>query len=383
MRSSVLETIPDGTAGLRVKLARLRDLVDVARADPTFRDLALRVVGDVREKDTRGELAAVSRFVRRLRYTRDPYGVELFHDPRLLAAALAGVDGGETIPAGDCDDAAALGAALVESLGYPSRFVVGGFLRGDDDPTWSHIWYEAMDPRRGEWVTIDDTAKDRPAGWSPAAHFGIVAHFPPNPTNEAMPHPYATGQAMLDRRTLPVELGGLGFSIGKSIKRAARSVSRGAKTVAKKAKQVGKAAVKAAVSPAKALKDPRKLLSDPMALAPSMVMEVAKSGAMGSAVASAATTAEPVLNAAAVQAARGMLSTATGGASEMVLQTAERVLGSRAGGASSLLPGGQEIPGGQEPPPEDPKPSSGISTMTVVAIGAAAIVGFFLLRGRR
>ena len=69
---STLETIPDGDAGLAVKLRGLRALVDKAKADPWFRRWTLDQVraAGVRERDYAGELAAVARAARSVRYTR-------------------------------------------------------------------------------------------------------------------------------------------------------------------------------------------------------------------------------------------------------------------------------------------------------------------------
>lgn len=165
MRSN-LETIPEGDAGLAVKLRRLRALVDEAKADPWFRRWTLEQVraAGVRERDYAGELAAVARAARAVRYTRDPFGVELFQDPRLIAQDL-----GAGAAAGDCDDMVGLACAMSETLGHPTRFRVGGAGNG----AWSHIWYDVLEPGKG-WRAMDHTEKMRPAGWDPAPAFPLV-----------------------------------------------------------------------------------------------------------------------------------------------------------------------------------------------------------------
>lgn len=167
---ATLEHVDRGTPGVRQKLARLRQLVDGSKLNPHFRRLALDIVRDVREGDTAGELAALSSWVRaNVTYRRDPVGVELFTAPDLLASdAAAGA------AAGDCDDHVALGAALAEVLGHPSRFAVGGHKLGKDfGSAWSHVWRQTWNGRR--WVDFDDTAKTRPPGWSPASRYGLAA----------------------------------------------------------------------------------------------------------------------------------------------------------------------------------------------------------------
>lgn len=171
-----LHQVGHGTPGVKEKMAHLRRLVEQSKRDPGFRGLALRIVRDVPEGDTAGELAAVSQWVRRnVKYRRDPHGVELFVAPDLLAQqALAGM----ATAAGDCDDHVAIGTALAEVLGHPSRFVVGGTPRPGRDVTWHHIWRQSFDNKAGRWRDFDDTAKKRPPGWSPAARFDATLPEP-------------------------------------------------------------------------------------------------------------------------------------------------------------------------------------------------------------
>lgn len=207
---ATLETIPDGDAGLAVKLRRLRGLVDTGRADPRLRQVALRLVQHVPERSWSREIQAVSDFTRRLRYTRDPVGVELFTDPRLL---LAGVLDGTG--AGDCDDHVALGAALLEAIGHPTRFVVGGFSRARQSPAWAHIWLQVLDPAKG-WRTIDDTAKHRPAGYDPAQRFDTVTAEQTTMAQPARRLCYGGAAA----------LQGLGDLGGFKLKKLARKITR-------------------------------------------------------------------------------------------------------------------------------------------------------------
>jgi|KBSSwiStaDraftv2_1062776.scaffolds.fasta_scaffold02978_3 hypothetical protein len=161
--------IPGGLDGLREKARALRQLVDDAKSDPVFRQRAIDLVAraGVRERDVRGELAAVSSYVRRVRYQADPQGVELFTDPRILVGQLEGSRHG--VAAGDCDDLVGLGAALLESLGRRTRFVVGGDAPADGG---RHIWLEVQSPRG--WLALDDTVRSRSPGWSPAPAFASI-----------------------------------------------------------------------------------------------------------------------------------------------------------------------------------------------------------------
>lgn len=168
---ATLERIPDGRPGLLAKVRKIRELVESAKRDPNFRAAAARLVDHVAEKDHDGEIGAVTDFVRgAIRYLRDPYahgGLELFTTPQaLFRDALRGT------AIGDCDDHVLLESALLEVLGYPTRYRVGG-LPPDH---YRHIWIEAKHPGRG-WLAIELTKKDRPVGWDPSAKFPLTETF--------------------------------------------------------------------------------------------------------------------------------------------------------------------------------------------------------------
>lgn len=214
MLASLYE-IPAGNAGLAVKLRELSRLKLAAVADPRFRELAVELVRKVPEKQPRAEARAVSQFVRRVRYTRDPHGVELFQSPQRLAAqVLAGK------AAGDCDDAALLGSALLEALGYPTRYVVGGNgTLASGEPGWQHIWLEWHDGR--QWHALDDTAKKRPPGWQPDPHFDTLHRSAATSTTmRNLPD-------SVDLRTWPATLGGLGkFRAKKALRKVGKMAGK-------------------------------------------------------------------------------------------------------------------------------------------------------------
>lgn len=78
----------------------------------------------------------------------DPEGIELLRTPRVLLQDWDST--GEA--AGDCDDAAILGASLAVASGYPVRFVVLGF---DPHGPYGHVYAEAWNGSR--WVDFDVT----------------------------------------------------------------------------------------------------------------------------------------------------------------------------------------------------------------------------------
>lgn len=164
---STIREIPSGRAGLDLKARKIRALVEQAKRDPWVRERAAQVVAHVEQKDTRGEIAAVFDFVRdRVRYLRDPYsaqGLELFTTPRRM---LEDIDRGTA--SGDCDDHVILASALLESIGYRTRYRIGGM----PPDRYRHIWLEVDDPKTG-WIPLELTAKGEGLGFDPSSRFPL------------------------------------------------------------------------------------------------------------------------------------------------------------------------------------------------------------------
>lgn len=163
-----IETIPEGRAGLDIKCRRIRELVESAKRDPAFRARAAEIVAGVPEKDHDGEIGTVFDYVRDgIRYLRDPWspdGLELFTTPQRL---LQDID--EGVAAGDCDDHVILCSALLETVGYPTRFRIGG-LPPDH---FRHIWLEVRHPRKG-WLPLELVNKDEGLGFDPSGRFPLT-----------------------------------------------------------------------------------------------------------------------------------------------------------------------------------------------------------------
>lgn len=236
MRSTLHNLPRDPDAALSLKLDHLRGLVDAAVTDPTFRARALAIVGRVGERNPAGEWAAIDEYVRGIRYTPDPVGVELFTDPRLLVQQL---DAGR-LAAGDCDDSAALAAALAEAVGIRSRFRVGG---GGPLGGWRHIWPEALVD--GRWIAADTTVRRRDHGWSPAPAYEALAGAPARGYHGRMRGSidFRSGHVPMIRS--PLYGGGAaltGFSLKKIVNKIAKPVEKMVKKIVPKPVQklVGK-----------------------------------------------------------------------------------------------------------------------------------------------
>lgn len=163
--------IATGKPGLRAKIHSIRALVEKAKRDPEFRRVVAELVHNVPEKDHTGEITELLEFTKGgIRYLRDPWsptGLELFIDPRTqLQDVLSGT------AAGDCDDHVILASALLETAGYPTRYVVGGV----PPDHYRHIWIEVQHPKQG-WLPAELTKKDWPTFADPQGKFPLVERF--------------------------------------------------------------------------------------------------------------------------------------------------------------------------------------------------------------
>jgi hypothetical protein len=128
-----------------------------------IRNLTLDIIrqNNVAEKDQLGEVKAVHDWVmNHLRYVRDPYGIEFLTYPETLAFDRTD---------GDCDDHVILEAAMLGSIGIPTRFITVGF----QGKPYSHVYMGAMLNNNTELLPLDPIVKNKPAGWEA-----------PNPTSK-------------------------------------------------------------------------------------------------------------------------------------------------------------------------------------------------------
>lgn len=156
--SQQLRALPDGVLGVKRTLQYMRRFTNEAKILPGIRNLAHSIVARVPSKDWAAEVEAIQNWVRsNIRYTFDVAGVETLQRPDVT------VDLGH----GDCDDHAALVAALGESVGYPARFVAIG--SGSD---YEHVFAELFLPELG-WLSVE-TTEPVPVGWEPSYKIRMV-----------------------------------------------------------------------------------------------------------------------------------------------------------------------------------------------------------------
>jgi hypothetical protein len=149
--TATLQAIPDGKAGTVATLKIMRDVVKSGKKSLVVRNTAISLIGELPQKDWFNENKILHRFVRdEIRYVKDIRGVETVQTPDVTMQ----------IKAGDCDDKSVLLAALLESIGHPTRFVAIGFAPDD----YVHVMVES---RIGTaWVPLE-TTEPVEMGWYP------------------------------------------------------------------------------------------------------------------------------------------------------------------------------------------------------------------------
>jgi transglutaminase-like putative cysteine protease len=125
-----------------------RDPVELA----AVRKVALDLVTDVAPHDDLGEIRRVWEYVRDgIRYVRDVANVDTLQGPRATLRILQG----------DCDDKAVLLAALLETIGFSTRFVVSATIPRH---SYNHVYVETFVPKLGTWIPLETSIAGFPFG---------------------------------------------------------------------------------------------------------------------------------------------------------------------------------------------------------------------------
>lgn len=115
-----------GDYGAGQTLDRMVSLVNQSLSVPLVVETANGIAASVPPRDYLAISKAIRAWLaRNFRFVRDPIGVELLRDPEYQLRQWM-TNG---FIAGDCDDAAILGAALAKANGIGARFVAVGFRR--------------------------------------------------------------------------------------------------------------------------------------------------------------------------------------------------------------------------------------------------------------
>lgn len=146
-----LEPLNSGLGGIKNTLEYMRGFVNTYKTDPLIFRVSRELVRHLPQKDFKGEIDTLRAFVQNsIRYTRDINGVETVQTP--VKTLEYGV--------GDCDDKSALLAALLESIGFKTRFHAMGFSKNNV----SHVLLEVL--LGGDWIPLE-TTEPVAMGWIP------------------------------------------------------------------------------------------------------------------------------------------------------------------------------------------------------------------------
>ena len=153
MYSRVNGIIPVETARSMVQMA-IKDV-----QNPNVAGVARWIVRDLVDENMSpfaaimSEVQAIENFViQRIRYTRDPYGVELVYSPSRVVDFISRY----TRWAEDCDTQALLILTFFLAIGRQARLVIAGF---HEKGIYTHVFCEVFVPSEGEmparWVIVD------------------------------------------------------------------------------------------------------------------------------------------------------------------------------------------------------------------------------------
>lgn len=151
-----LGRIPKGYLGTNKTVQHMQVLIRAGVKDFYVRQKAIDILlaRGVKPKDYLGEIKTLFEWVQgNIRYTKDPFRLEVLHSPRRMLE----------LRAGDCDDMSILLGTMLEAIGHPVRLILTG-----PDPSrprlFTHVYLEVF--HKGRWLPLDPTMP-HPMGWSP------------------------------------------------------------------------------------------------------------------------------------------------------------------------------------------------------------------------
>lgn len=141
--------------------------INVGKRDPHVREIAAGIVKSIPPRQWEQTADSCFEYTRNnVRYTLDPYEVELFQTAK--RSLQLGI--------GDCDDQTILLGSLLACVGFPVRLRVIG-MKGSDQ--FQHIYLLAGLPptNPAKWKPLDPSRPER-AGWElPASQRGLLQDF--------------------------------------------------------------------------------------------------------------------------------------------------------------------------------------------------------------
>lgn len=148
-------SLKNGMTGIFQTVGIMRGMVNDYKKNLTIRHAAISASFLTPEKNQYAEIESVFNYVRdHIRYVKDIHNVETISTPDKVLGSQVG----------DCDDQSTLLAAMLESIGYPTRFVCAGY---SSDDALEHVYVQVFTDYG--WIDCD-----------PTEHCNI-GYAPPNP----------------------------------------------------------------------------------------------------------------------------------------------------------------------------------------------------------
>jgi hypothetical protein len=153
----------EGVQGNYDTIKIMQQVAHARKAAPAVRQLAESILlsSGVGSMDYAHEALAIGEFVRKkMRYCRDPAGVEQLQDPILMIEKIA-----RGTAQGDCDDMALLIATLLLAIGHEPYFCIVKYK--SSQAFFSHIYvvdYERDQGSNQERLVLDAILKTYPIG---------------------------------------------------------------------------------------------------------------------------------------------------------------------------------------------------------------------------
>ena len=152
------EHLGTGDQAIYSTITKISDIIRASYVNPYVRRFAEKIIEGVPVNDKVEEVRAIHKFVsQKVRYTKDPYGMEYLQTPPTL---LKMIEQGEK-PAGDCDDMTMLSLSLLKSVGFPVAVKVTSY---SPDGRFAHI-YGLVYLNKIGWMPVECVRGDYPLGW--------------------------------------------------------------------------------------------------------------------------------------------------------------------------------------------------------------------------
>ena len=167
MRSVDVHTMED-------RVGLINYYIQEGKRDPQIRKLVSTIISQrcgsewcVPEKDWIAEVSAIFYWIRaNVRYTLDPYDLELFQRARRSLENQTA----------DCDDQVILAGALLQAVGYPIRIIIIGTTASGYNHVYLAVGIPPTEPTK--WIPFDLTAVTEPLVWEmPSYSFKRIRAF--------------------------------------------------------------------------------------------------------------------------------------------------------------------------------------------------------------